>query len=59
MNAWRSCLCLELNAQLKREMSAQVQREQEAPQDTELVMLDQSPPSEAAGLLLLVEWNNW
>ena len=57
MNAYKSCLCLELNAQLKRELSAQVQREQEAPQDAGSIMLDVHPPREAVRLLLLVEWN--
>ena len=59
MNACRSCLCIELIEQHEKELSAQVQREQEAPKDAGSVILDVHPHREVVRLLLLIEWNNW
>ena len=41
MNVYRSCLYLELNAWLKKELIAKEQREQEAPQNVGSIMLEQ------------------
>ena len=55
MNVCISFLCLELNAQLKRELNARVQREQEGPQNAGSLMLDVHPPRETTRHLLLIE----
>ena len=58
MNVCRSCLCLELIAQLKRELSAQVQREQEAPQNARLVMLDVHPPRNYQAFVITIKFRD-